>query len=124
MKKGFTLIELIAVVVIMGLLCILAIPNLLNVINSKKGEISSAFEEVLISASKLYIGDNSYSFPKSDGNVYCITLNTLVEKDYLSEPVKDPINNNEISLDTYVVVNVVNNSFEYEINSECSAVVN
>ncbi len=42
MKNGFTLMELLGVIVIISLLMLLLIPNMIEQINNKKGNISNA----------------------------------------------------------------------------------
>ena len=69
-KKGFTLVELLAVIAILALLVIIALPNVLSMFNKAKKdtfltEAKSIFKE---SASK-YISDNMHN--SNDGNIYC-----------------------------------------------------
>ena len=69
-KKGFTLVELLAVIAILALLVIVALPNVLSMFNKAKKdtfltEAKSIFKE---SASK-YISDNMHN--SNEGNIYC-----------------------------------------------------
>ena len=69
-KKGFTLVELLAVIAILALLVIIALPNVLSMFNKAKKdtfltEAKSIFKE---SASK-YISDNMHN--SNEGNIYC-----------------------------------------------------
>ena len=57
MKKGFTLVELIAVVTLIALISILALPPILNSINQKKNELSDAMVTIINQATSLYIND-------------------------------------------------------------------
>ena len=41
MKKGFTLIEILAVVTIIGLIFVIALPKIINSLNSKKSDIDN-----------------------------------------------------------------------------------
>ena len=69
-KKGFTLVELLAVIAILALLVIIALPNVLSMFNKAKKdtfltEAKSIFKE---SASK-YISDNMHN--SNEENIYC-----------------------------------------------------
>ncbi len=62
-KKGFTLIELMIVVAIIGILAAIAIPKFANLINkSKEGATKGALSTVR-SAIQVYYGDNEGWFP-------------------------------------------------------------
>ncbi len=119
MKKGFTLAELIGVVIILALIALLAFPPILNSIRKTKGELSDASKEILYSATGLYVSENLNDFPKYNGNTYCVTLNDLVTNEYLPTKVYDATTGEEISLDSKVEVKVENDSYTYNMNNEC-----
>jgi prepilin-type N-terminal cleavage/methylation domain-containing protein len=65
-NKGFTLIELMIVVAIIGILAAIAIPKFANLINkSKEGATKGALSSVR-SALQVYYGDNEGWFPADD----------------------------------------------------------
>ena len=65
-KKGFTLIELMIVVAIIGILAAIAIPKFADLINkSKEGATKGALSSVR-SALQVYYGDNEGWFPADD----------------------------------------------------------
>ena len=118
-KKGFTLIELMGVIVIIGLLIILAIPSITNLLNDEEENISSAMEKVLLQAGELYTQDNIGIYPKTEGNVYCVTLKELVDEEYLGSPIKDPVSSNEIDQNKYIKTSIQNGTYNYEITDSC-----
>ena len=65
---GFTLAELIGVVIILALIALLAFPPILNSIRKTKAELSDASKEILYNATDLYISKNLNDFPKTNGN--------------------------------------------------------
>ena len=72
-KKGFTLIELMIVVAIIGILAAIAIPKFADLINkSKEGATKGALSSVR-SALQVYYGDNEGWFPADDLSI--LTLN-------------------------------------------------
>lgn len=120
MKKGFTLIELTAVIILIALISILGFTLISNNINSKKGEISEAMNKIIFEASNIYMGYNPNNYLKLDDNVYCIKLSELTSLDLLSNPLIDPISNEEISLDKYVKVEVNAEEYLYSIVDNCT----
>ena len=70
-KKGFTLIELMIVVAIIGILAAIAIPKFADLINkSKEGATKGSLASVR-SAIQVYYGDNEGWFPADD--LACLT---------------------------------------------------
>ena len=120
MKKGFTLVELLAVIIILGLLTIIAIPSIIGILNNEKENISNSMKNIIINASSLYIEDNSGVYPKVNNNVYCIKLESLVNDNRLSKPLKDPVTNKEIDLNKYVKVSIINDLYNYDIVDICT----
>ena len=119
MKKGFTLVELIGVVIILALIALLAFPPILNSIRKTKSELSDASKEILYNAASLYVSENLNDFPKKNDNIFCVTLNTLVSKEYLPTKVYDSVTGEEIPLDSKVEIKVDNDSYTYNMNNEC-----
>jgi len=82
--KGFSLIELLIVVAIIGILAAIAIPNLLTA--QTKAKISKALAEskLLVTQSQLY---------QADKNAYPLVVTDLRDNNYISKTV-DPFSTN------------------------------
>lgn len=116
MKKGFTLIELMAVIVIISLVVILTFPNIVNQIKKSKDANKESVNSIVISAAKKYVNDNPNDFKEKKDNNYCIDVNTLIDNDYLKE---DIINREEIDLQGDFIKVSYGDNYDYEITSKC-----
>lgn len=87
-KKGFTLVELLAVIVILGVIMLIAIPSVGTIIsNSRKNSF--------VSSGKMYISTmQNYMAEKMDDSSYCINVTELNDSKTAD---KSPINNEEIA---------------------------
>ncbi len=93
-KKGFTLVELIGVVVILGLIALVAFPALLNQIDSSKKQVSDSQKALIISAAKNYVDENKNDY--ADKTEFEISADNLIKKGYLSEGIISSYSDSEI----------------------------
>lgn len=101
-RKGFTLIEILAVVTLMAAITLVAIPLILNQVNKSKGKLDDATVEMIGHSTYTYMDRNQSDYPFKKGNVYCITIRTLIDYGDLKEPVQDVKTGEEIPLTTKV----------------------
>ena len=125
-QKGFTLAELLGVVVLLGVLAIVAVPPILNQLNNSKNKLSDATLKVLGIAAEQYIDEHSISYPIKAGNIYCIKLRTLVEYGKLDSSILDASTGETIDEETKTIKMTINgfNDYSYELvnTGECSEV--
>ena len=109
MKKGFTLAELLGVITVIAVLAIIAFPPIINQLNRSKDELSDATLESIYSATELWIDRNQNTYPLNDGDIYCITLQELVDNGMLQEPIQDAKTGTNVPLSRVVRVEVGQN---------------
>ena len=86
-RKGFTLIEMLAVVIILVLLIIIVFPSITNSVRNHSKKTDDLMFSMIKSATELYISDFT-SIKKENGNNYCIPISNLVENDYLKSNIE------------------------------------
>lgn len=59
-EEGFTLVELLAVIVILGFILVIAVPGITKVIDGSKKKTEDQQEMLLIDAAKLYFIDEEF----------------------------------------------------------------
>ena len=92
MKKGFTLIELIGIIVILGVISFIVFPVVSSSI--KNGKEKAYNEQVgrIIEAAKKWANDNTDLLPSDDEELY-VNINTLVSSGFIKKNKEDNIIN-------------------------------
>ena len=106
MRKGFTLVELLAVVIILGILVVISIPPVMQNLDKSR---TASYEQLMATieqTTQLYIRNNKDYI---DGvnvvdNTFTITLQDLVTSENFKTPVIDPITEREIALTTPISI--------------------
>lgn len=121
MKKGFTLVEMLAVVVILGLVLVIAIPQIQNEVANKKEAVHNTTLRMIYDASELYVTADNHTFKKETGNSYCIHLQDLVDKELLEDPITNFTDGKALDLSLAIKVTVNEyNEFVYALQETTS----
>ena len=108
-KKGFTLIEIIAVIVILITISLMAVPAVLKLINQNKEEAYNAKKAIVLKQAKQYARDNESFLYESNKRYFgkvcnSITIKELLDAGYLNEIAENGGSNSH-------VINPLNNEY-------------
>lgn len=113
-KKGFTLIELIGVIVILALLLLLIVPSVTNSIKKGQSTSSSSQIENMILAAKNWASDHKSSLP-GKGSELSVTLKTLQNGGYIDKDIKNPETKEILNpTDSCVIISNKSEVYNYE----------
>ena len=121
MKKAFTLIEILGVIVVLGLLLMLVIPTILNGVKNKEDEVNNVQDTIIYEATGQYIDANPSVVPNVPGTIKCLKLTELKEKGALDSAL-DRLNQKRYNDEMAVQVTVLEShakSFKLMTNEEC-----
>lgn len=124
-NKGFTLVELVAVVAILGLIALVVYPAVGSVIRNAREETYKDQVDVVITAAKEWSVDNATKL-SDDGSVYSLPVSQLIDEGYITnDEVKDPRNSSEnLNGNVEIKYNSETKSYVYTYNDEPSKETN
>ena len=114
MKKGFTLIEMIAGLTILSAIAMVTVPQVTNLIKNEENNRYEQFLAEISLATETYISKNSDNYPELkivNGNV-CVNLEDIVNAHLLNSSQKN-VKTDESILSSSVLV-TLNSDYQYD----------
>lgn len=118
-KNGFTLAELLGVVVILSLLLLIVFPSVVKELKEGETTIDNAVEQIIKNGASNYVENNKSTYPTSKNATYCITLNTLVNAGEISKSLLIDKKGNALDLGKKVEVQIQSGQKTYKMNDQC-----
>ena len=119
-RKGFTLAELLAVIVILGIITSITVPIVTNQIDKYKTKVCVTQYDNILNAARSYVADNLLALSDSD----IVTLSELGNKGYIdASSLKDPVTKETISSELQIHIVKMGKKYKYylddSVNTGC-----
>ena len=118
-RKGFTLVELLAVIVILALLLVISVPAVSKWIDRSRKENLDSQKSMLVMATQSYIENHTESLPKAVGESTKIKASDLTAINYLNSDIKDGSDRNCTNNSYVTITKKENNNYDYEAFIYC-----
>lgn len=115
-KNGFTLIEVLAVVIILGVVSLITMPVVQKNINDSKKQAYETQIDNIIRATKDWSSENLSYLPDNNGSSISITLYTLMSLGYIENNLVDPLTEKYFDTETVISITRENNNYKYDVH--------
>jgi len=121
-KKGFTLVELLAVIIILALLVVLASTSVTKLVGDSKNDLYNSQIELIKSAAQIWGADNLDKLPEV-GKCSYLTLENLKGYGLIDPEINNPKTNQKFSDDMNIKISAELTEYNtiiyiYKVNSD------
>lgn len=118
-KKGFTLVELLGVILILALLALLITPVVTGIIRSSRTKSNDAQKQLIIDAAKLWVTDNDTKLSSTTGSEYTLYVDDIQRGGYLSDTQIVNIEKEVSIANACVIITTNTKKYDYELVENC-----
>lgn len=115
MKRGFTLIELMAVIVVLGIIATISVISVDKVIKENKEETYKAQIATIEDAARTWGVKHIKELPDNEGEAISVPLLYLKNEGIISKDLKNPKTNKPFNDDLYVNISYEGGIYKYEV---------
>lgn len=113
-NKGFTLVELLAVIAILSIISLIAVPTINNSINASRNKAYESQIKMLQVGAKSWGADNVYKLP-AKGATTTVTVGTLKSGGYVDSNATNPKTNKKFADSCVITIRNTNGKLTYEV---------
>lgn len=118
MKKGFTLAELIGVIVVLALISLVTIPAVSKTLKQNKESLCESQLNNILSAAKAWGADHVFELPSDSGETKTITLGDLINGGYIEGDIENPVTKDIFAEGSEITITKNNKKYEYKLDSD------
>lgn len=108
-NKGFTLLEMMGVLILLAIILLVAIPSITNTMKKDQVNQLAKYEETLCDAAETYILEENITATEIKGS-------TLVSKGYLADNLSNPKTKKNVTKDKLTVSRTANGKINCSLN--------
>ena len=114
-NRGFTLVELLAVVAILAMLELIIVPVINNVLNDNKAKLYNLQIQNIEDGARGYVSDRVFSIDISVGSSKGITLGTLKQQGYVENDIVNPLTKERFSDNMVIIISNTSTGFTFKV---------
>lgn len=121
-RNGFTLVELLGVLVLLAVIGVITIPTISRIISNSKAKAIKAQEQTIMNAAKSWGADNVEQLPKK--GFVLVAIQDLISNNYIADDTIDDIDNTTYStMCVKIRANTKYSTYDYDI-TDCTDNIN
>ena len=114
-SRAFTLVELLAIIVILGIILVIAVPGINHIMDSSKTKLYNVTVDKIISGAKDYILQNKEEITGlEETGIGYIPLSEIMEKQFISDAITNPITKEPFPENAVVKATKSGENYEYD----------
>ncbi|MCM1371223.1 MAG: prepilin-type N-terminal cleavage/methylation domain-containing protein [Clostridium sp.] len=102
--KGFTLIEILGVLIILGLLALITVPVVTNILKSNTNTLRNVQIDNIETSAKEYVAENIFGLDLEEGKSCTLTIKDLKDYGSLEQNIIDPLTNENFNDNETILV--------------------
>ena len=119
-KKGFTLIEIVAIIILLSIIALLTYPVINSLIGSSREDLYDKQINELVRLSNAWLAGNAIDLNAKEGFVYDLSFKELAEQGYIvEEDIKNPKTGEMLPGCMKVAYNSANLNYDISYDEEC-----
>ena len=120
-SHGFTLVELLGVIIILAFLAFLVSEVIINNINDTNNKMENLAIDTIISSAREYVSKNPNEFPKVIGDIYYLTYEELVVEKLINDDMLPKLDSVEDLKSKFIQIEYNGNNYTYTLVEEKSS---
>ncbi|MBE6138723.1 MAG: type II secretion system protein [Firmicutes bacterium] len=113
MKRGFTLVELLAVIILLGALSLIVVPVVGKIIRENKEQAYQTNIQMIEAGARAWAAENVFTLPTSIDDYIDLTICDLEKSGKIEIDVKNPKTGDILFKDSYVRVIKTESGYDY-----------